>query len=518
VTAFVILAAGKGSRIGRVGKSLHKALVPLGGKAVLSHIIDLAPYGSRIIIVIGHNGGQIKEYTRLAHPFTPIEFVTDDNPIGPGGSLLIARHVVGDEDMIFTSCDTLWRRDETMWTRTSSWAAVAPIPHNTKPERWCRVYANNSDIIEILDKKPVSGHEGFHGFEQYVYTGLAQVVREDLDDFWTGVASGESIDNEVQVSGGFIALSALGSPLKVMHIDWTDVGDATSYHNEVVRREGIDWSKERQATYVLPEIGRVIKWYADPLMTSISRDRCDILDSFVPSLIDTCEHNMNMLAYEYAPGVTAYKAIVMNEYWIVQQILDAWASIIWPIRIPNACATDDIVHTTRRFYFDKTMNRIATLPAELQRRAKHILMCVRWDDIARGVLSGPAHGDFNFGNIIIIPWERNDDVYNTPIGIDWRSDFEGNPWGDLRYDLAKLMAGCVVHWERVRHGNFTPWVEGRDYLEMIREFIRNCNELNLRDIEMIGVISLINCAPLHPEPLTTYLIDMAETWMKDLTS
>src|SRR5689334_1684934 len=99
--------------MGRAGESLHKALVPLDGKAVISHQIALAPPGARIIVCTGYRAAQVQDYLELAHPDLEVTYVVvkgwDQPGGGPGHSLLAARPLLAaGEDLIFTSCDTLW--------------------------------------------------------------------------------------------------------------------------------------------------------------------------------------------------------------------------------------------------------------------------------------------------------------------------------------------------------------------------------------------------------------------------
>jgi len=227
---FVILAAGRGSRIGRVGESLHKALVPLENRAAISHIIGNVPDYSKLVICLGHRGDQIKEYVRLAHARRDVAFVNvegwDQIGGGPGRSLLAAApHIEGD--LMFTSCDTLWKDRPFEWDH--SWVATAPIPTGTAPDRWCRVYTSSQRqddgsglVLGILDKEPGGPDEGF------AYTGLAHIAHGDLPAFWGGLR-GDSLRNaELQVSGGLKAIMR-HKRLYATRIHWTDIGDEASY-------------------------------------------------------------------------------------------------------------------------------------------------------------------------------------------------------------------------------------------------------------------------------------------------
>ena len=59
----VILAAGKGSRM---KSKLPKVLHPVGGKAMLQHVIDTAAQlnPEKIHVVIGHGADQVKTHIR----------------------------------------------------------------------------------------------------------------------------------------------------------------------------------------------------------------------------------------------------------------------------------------------------------------------------------------------------------------------------------------------------------------------------------------------------------------------
>jgi aminoglycoside phosphotransferase (APT) family kinase protein len=123
----------------------------------------------------------------------------------------------------------------------------------------------------------------------------------------------------------------------------------------------------------------------------------------------------------------------------------------------------------------------------------------------RRVRPGVFHGDLNFGNVL---WA--DDGLPPLKAIDWREDFAGCVWGDLRYDRAKLMAGCVVHWERARRGDFTPWKEGERYLRMFRDAWQDPS------IEVIAALSLLNSAPLHAAPLDEVLVARGTAWLQEV--
>jgi NDP-sugar pyrophosphorylase family protein len=494
-SAFVILAAGRGTRIGRVGESLHKALVPLGERAVISRLFDLAPKDAEIIICLGHRGDQIREFVRLAHPNIQPTFIKVDGwdlpGGGPGLSLLAAKDKIGERDVVFTSCDTLWEPGDIDGHRVS-WAGVAPIPAGTQPARWCRIVEDGERAASILDKVP----DPPLGL---AYTGAAGIIQEDLYQFWKGVSQGVTVAGERQVTGGLRRLQFQGT-LTTRHMHWLDVGDAAAYSRAVTLYSGYDWTKAGEATWVMPNEHRVVKFWDDAASGNRSAERAEYVGAAVPQLVD---RGRQMLAYEYVPGVTVYQALeTARSKDGVFARLYAWADKnLWR----PAKDARDIEIAAYEFYRNKTLERVEQLRPELFSMASDAVARVDWDELVRGVVPVRFHGDFNAGNII-----ATDDSF---IGIDWRGDFAGRPWGDRRYDEAKLLAGCLIHWDRARRGDFRPWEEGAVHFTDVLEMIPLARR---RHVQIIGALSLLNSAPLHAAPLDDVLVVRGTRWLEEV--
>ena len=62
-----ILAAGSGSRLNNLSK-IHKSLLPINERAIISSIIEQFDKTIEIVIAIGSKHQQIQEYLRFAYP------------------------------------------------------------------------------------------------------------------------------------------------------------------------------------------------------------------------------------------------------------------------------------------------------------------------------------------------------------------------------------------------------------------------------------------------------------------
>jgi bifunctional UDP-N-acetylglucosamine pyrophosphorylase/glucosamine-1-phosphate N-acetyltransferase len=111
----VILAGGKGTRM---GQPFPKALTPVSGRPILEHLLDTiseSGIDSRPVVVIGHQGEQIKEAIG-----DRCEYAVQTEQLGTGHAVSIAKPVLeGAEDVLvlygdhpFISKESLHRLSE----------------------------------------------------------------------------------------------------------------------------------------------------------------------------------------------------------------------------------------------------------------------------------------------------------------------------------------------------------------------------------------------------------------------
>lgn len=511
MTTFVVLAAGRGSRLGRLGDELPKCLLPLHGSAVLSHQFALAPANARLVVVTGYRADQVEEYVRLAHPDLDVTFVKEvEWGRGPGASLLLARSEVDDDDMIFVACDTLWEHDPSLWTNDSeSWVGVAPLPAGTPAARWCRVVPGDDWIengiqhtVEIHDKTPDVTPGSL------CWTALARISAEDLDVFWRALVDADTIAGEVQLSSGLQAILDRGEPLWARPIHWLDVGDEQAYRAAVASTTGYDPLKPDQVTYVLPATERVVKWHVNPEKIAWRAERAKLLGDAVPPSIDPI--GRSMFAYRFTWGTTVYDRATVP---LTEALLDWWDEHFWQTRTTLRERPLAWQERTTRFYRDKSFARVMSLEPSLRGVALDAITRVDWDALVDGCVPGTFHGDLTFANVIV-HGERNREF----VAIDWREDFAGETtWGDLRYDLAKLLSGTEFHWQRAAHGDFRRWDVGTGHRDVIEHQVSRRFGLDVDDVQRVAALCLINSAALHAAPMDEILVTRGARWLGEVT-
>jgi len=104
----VILAGGYGSRLGHITNRIPKPLVKIGGKPILSHIIDIYIKNgiNNFIIALGYKGNLIKKYYRNKYKKINIKFInTGQNTMTGGRIKRLKKHL--SETFLLTYGDGL---------------------------------------------------------------------------------------------------------------------------------------------------------------------------------------------------------------------------------------------------------------------------------------------------------------------------------------------------------------------------------------------------------------------------
>jgi len=86
----VILAGGKGTRLSPITHEIPKPLLPLQGKPLVEHTLDLLKkYGiTEVILAIGYQGQKIKDYFGDGRKFgLHISYTEEEKPLGTAGPL-----------------------------------------------------------------------------------------------------------------------------------------------------------------------------------------------------------------------------------------------------------------------------------------------------------------------------------------------------------------------------------------------------------------------------------------------
>ena len=104
----VIMAGGLGKRLYPYTKVLPKALIPIGDKPILTHVIDkFKAFGCRKFhLIVNHKRNLIKAYYAEEDPGCQLVYHDEETPLGPAGGLCYVKGLM-DRAFFLSNCDIL---------------------------------------------------------------------------------------------------------------------------------------------------------------------------------------------------------------------------------------------------------------------------------------------------------------------------------------------------------------------------------------------------------------------------
>lgn len=505
-----ILAAGRNDKISYT-KIINNALLPVGDQSALSAIIEKFPPEIEIILPVGYNAEQIKDFVELAHTNRKISFIEVDNWDGPGsgpGYSLISCKEQLQCPFIFTSCDTIVM--EKVPPPDKNWIGVSSV---TDSKNFCIAEVFNKLVRTFYDK--VETHILLKTCLDYktildnAFIGMAGVYC--YNEFWDSLESSKEylIRGELQVSNGLNRL--IDEKLHAIPFNWFDVGHQVGYEytnrhfdkNRVLRKED---------EFIYFENDLVIKFFKDKEITKKRVQRAKLLKGYVP---DIHMQNHNFYAYKKIHGKTLSN-VLDNQLYI--DMLEFYKNSIWIENKLTNIQKTEFQNACLHFYKTKTEMRIGTFydksnvkDAEekingiVVPRLSDLMKNIDWDDLSNG-LPVLFHGDFQPENIIITD-------ENEFILIDWRQDFAGIiEYGDIYYDFAKMQHALIISGEVIRNNQFEIIKKGDDiqfnfliknnlseYSKIFNTFIIQ-HGYDMKKINILTGLIYLNIAALHHKP------------------
>lgn len=95
----VILAGGYGTRLGKLGQTTPKLLLPIGNKPLIDHLINSLKkaHCNSVIVCTGHLANKIKKYTDQKNWGLEVRLSKEDKPLGTAGALHRVLDLLEDE-------------------------------------------------------------------------------------------------------------------------------------------------------------------------------------------------------------------------------------------------------------------------------------------------------------------------------------------------------------------------------------------------------------------------------------
>ena len=486
---FCILAAGRGTRNNDID-GLHKALLPLENKPVISHIIDKLDKKVEVVIAVGYKSNQIKTYLDTIYTDRKIAYVDvynfDGDGSGPGYSLLSCKDEL-QAPFIFTSVDTLVKEDAVFSFVGDNWLGVSDVNIENSMD-YCLV--RGSKYLDAL----------YYGTGNRAYVGMAGI--HDYDDFWKALEDRKILKDEYQVIHGFDGLDNI----KLIDFTWYDTGNNKSYHDtKEVFCNDVVANKSDEAIFI--DKGMVVKYFNSSEKAKLRVERTKYLNGNCP---DITVINDNMYAYEYVDGEMLSN---ISDESLMRKFLDDCKLRLW--NAAGDSENDKFLDDCEEMYETKTRERVLKLyGTELDRVTiingvkvepiEDMLNKVDWDWFYENAIPSYFHGDLQPENIL---YDKGKDKF---VLIDWRQRFGSNvETGDVYYDLGKLYHAIMINGQSILKDMFSyDSSEGNVSLEfyvksnliyfmdIFKEFCDD-NDYNWDNIELLGILQYFNICTLY---------------------
>lgn len=217
----VIPTAGLGTRLRPHTWSKPKPLVPVAGKPVLGHVLDMF-HGLEVdeaVFIIGYLGGQIEEYVREAYPDLNARFVVQDQMLGQSHAIWLARENLSGP-MLMAFVDTIIETSLSGLGQVEA-DAIAWVKEVPDPRRFGVADVDENGWVTRLVEKPQDpGNNlavvGFYYFKQA--ERLLSAIERQME-------SGEKLGGEYYLADAINVMLADGLRMRTTEVEvWEDCG------------------------------------------------------------------------------------------------------------------------------------------------------------------------------------------------------------------------------------------------------------------------------------------------------
>ena len=212
----LVLIGGFGTRLRPVTYAVPKQLIPLAGKPMLYHVLDLLPAEvEEVVLATGYKADQVERYVREHPTRFAVRTVPEATPLGTGGGMKNAGDGMSDPFFLLNS-DVISAADLGALaaghrrSRRLGTMALAEV-EDTRPYGVAALGAD--DRITAFVEKPEPARAPSH----WINAGLAVWSREVLDR----IPAGRPVSFEQEVVPGLLAGGLYGYRLAGF---WDDAG------------------------------------------------------------------------------------------------------------------------------------------------------------------------------------------------------------------------------------------------------------------------------------------------------
>jgi UDP-N-acetylglucosamine diphosphorylase / glucose-1-phosphate thymidylyltransferase / UDP-N-acetylgalactosamine diphosphorylase / glucosamine-1-phosphate N-acetyltransferase / galactosamine-1-phosphate N-acetyltransferase len=159
----VILAAGRGTRMGSLTETVPKPMLHVAGKTLLQHKFDILRESvSEIVVVVGYLKEVIESAYGHSYQGVPLTYVVQDNIVGgTADALWAARPFLKDRFFVLMG-DDLYVREDLLACEAHEWALLVQRMADVGTRGKVQV-DDSMNIVSIVESNEHEGGEGYAG-------------------------------------------------------------------------------------------------------------------------------------------------------------------------------------------------------------------------------------------------------------------------------------------------------------------------------------------------------------------
>ncbi|MGA7476038.1 MAG: NDP-sugar synthase [Thermoplasmata archaeon] len=201
----LMLVGGFGTRLRPITYSVPKQLIPLAGKPMLFHVLDLLPDDvEEVVLATGYKADVIDAFMRAHPPRWPVRTVSEAEPLGTGGGMKNAGDGMSDP-FFFLNSDVIVRVDLPEMVKQHTvhgGIGTMGLCEVDDPQPYGVAALDPDDRIRAFVEKPTLADAPSH----WINAGFAVWKREAID----AVPAGRAVSFEREVIPGLLEKRVYG--------------------------------------------------------------------------------------------------------------------------------------------------------------------------------------------------------------------------------------------------------------------------------------------------------------------
>ena len=181
----MILAAGYGKRLLPVTKEIPKPLLKVSNKTLIQRNIEILIDSGfdEIVINISYLGSMIIEHVRKCFPLVNIKFSQEEMPLGTGGGVMKALHLLGTDPFLLINSDIFHNiaiNDLKQFTEKAHIVGVPNPDHNLEGD-----FSLNGNTVVIKEGQNDFTWSGISVINPCIFDDIKS--KEGVFDMWNSV-------------------------------------------------------------------------------------------------------------------------------------------------------------------------------------------------------------------------------------------------------------------------------------------------------------------------------------------